>query len=47
LSVFVRIAFCQAWWHAPLILALESHVDLCEFEVSLIYIVSARIARAT
>ena len=36
-------------WHMPLIPALgrQRQVELCEFEASLVYRVSSRIARAT
>ena len=39
----------QVWWHMPLIPALsrQRQEDLYEFEASLIYKVSSRIARAT
>jgi hypothetical protein len=37
------------WWSTPLIPALGSQrqVNLCDFETSLVYIVSSRIPRAT
>ena len=37
------------WWCIPLIAVLrrQRHVDLCEFEAILVYIVSSRTARAT
>ena len=37
------------WGHTPLILALkrQRQVDLCEFEDSLDYMISSRIARVT
>ena len=37
------------WWHRPLISARrrQRQADLCELEVSLVYRVSSRTARAT
>jgi hypothetical protein len=37
------------WWHMPLVSALgrQGQVDLYEFEVSVLNIVSSRLARAT
>lgn len=37
------------WWYTPLISTLgnQRQVDLCELKVSLVDIVSARLARAT
>ena len=39
----------QVWWHAPLIPALgrqrQRQVDICEFEVSLVYKASSRTQR--
>ena len=39
----------QMWWCIPLIpeLQRQRQVDLCEFETSLVYRASSRIARAT
>jgi hypothetical protein len=38
----------QTWWHRPLAPALgrQRQVDFCEFEDSLVYIVSPRTAKA-
>jgi hypothetical protein len=46
---YIRIQCLAAqWWHKPLIPALgrQRQSDLCEFEASLVYRVSSRIARA-
>jgi hypothetical protein len=34
-----------AWWHT--LPALEKQVELCELEINLLYVVSAKSARAT
>jgi hypothetical protein len=41
--------YARQWWYMPLIVALrrQRQVDLCEFEASLAYKVSSRMARAT
>lgn len=41
--------FCQVWWHTSLVSALgrQRQVGLCKSEVSLIYRVNTRPARAT
>lgn len=36
-----------AWWSMSLIPGLGRQVDVCEFKVSLLYIVSSRTARFT
>jgi hypothetical protein len=48
LTHVLKVYSSHAWWHTPLIPALRRHrqVDLCELEVSLVYRVSSRAAKA-
>ena len=42
------MGFKDRWrWYTPLNLALRRQADLCEFEASLVYVVSSRKAKAT
>ena len=42
-----NISVAPVWLHAPLVITWETQVNVCEFEASLIYIVSSRLSRAT
>lgn len=35
----------RAWWHTPLILALQRQVNLCEFSSRMVYKVNSKTAR--
>ena len=44
-----KTVFSQVEWYRPFIPALmrQNYMDLCEFEASLVYMMSSRTARAT